>query len=51
MRVTLVLFAFGAFAVATPLALRNEEFRGQVHALAARVESQVTGYTRLDAPR
>ena len=53
MRLTLLLFALGAFAIAAPLglALRTQEFRSEVHALAGRVESQVLGYTRLDAPR
>jgi hypothetical protein len=47
MRVTLLLFAFGAFAIAMlslGLALRTREFRGEVHALVASVEAQVMGY-------
>ena len=53
MRVTFLLFAFGAFAIATPLglALRSQEFRSDVHALTARVESQVMGYAHLDGVR
>jgi hypothetical protein len=53
MRVTFLLFAFGAFAIATPLglALRSQEFRSEVHTLAARVESQVMGYAHLDGVR
>jgi hypothetical protein len=53
MRLTHLLFALGAVAIATPLglALRAPEFRSEVHALADQVESQVFGYTRLDAPR
>jgi hypothetical protein len=42
-----LLFVFGAFAIAMlslGLALRTKEFRGEVHALATSVESQVMGY-------
>ena len=53
MRVTHLLFALGAFAIAAPLdlALRRPELRNEVHAIADNVESQVFGYTRLDGPR
>jgi hypothetical protein len=42
MRVTLLLFAFGAFAMLS-LGLAYE-FRGEVKALVARVEAQTMGY-------
>jgi hypothetical protein len=50
LRITLVLLAFGAFAMAMlylGLTLRVDGFRGEVKELVARVESQVLGYEPL----